>query len=72
MLTLFLGTDQVRDFATASRADVRAFAHFFHGMLAEGLYLPPSQFESVLLSLAHTEADVDHLVAAAGRVLAGR
>jgi len=72
MLTLFLGTDQVRDFATASRADVRAFADFFRGMLAEGLYLPPSQFESVLLSLAHTEADVDHLVAAAGRVLAGR
>jgi glutamate-1-semialdehyde 2,1-aminomutase len=72
MLTLFLGTDQVRDFATASRADVRAFADFFHGMLAEGLYLPPSQFESVLLSLAHTEADVDQLVAAAGRVLAGR
>ena len=72
MLTLFLGTERVRDFATASRADVRAFAGFFHGMLAEGLYLPPSQFESVLLSLAHTEADIDHLVAAAGRVLVGR
>ena len=72
MLTIFLGVERVRDFATASRADVRAFADFFHGMLAEGLYLPPSQFESVLLSLAHTEADVDLLVAAAGRVLAGR
>jgi glutamate-1-semialdehyde 2,1-aminomutase len=72
MLTLFLGAERVRDFTTASGADVRAFANFFHGMLAEGLYLPPSQFESVLLSLAHTEADVDHLVAAAGRVLAGR
>ena len=72
MLTLFLGVERVRDFATASLADVRAFADFFHGMLAEGLYLPPSQFESVLLSLAHTEADIDHLVAAAGRVLVGR
>jgi glutamate-1-semialdehyde 2,1-aminomutase len=72
MLTLFLGAERVRDFATASQADVRGFAGFFHGMLAEGLYLPPSQFEAVLLSLAHTEADVDHLVAAAGSVLAGR
>jgi glutamate-1-semialdehyde 2,1-aminomutase len=72
MLTLFLGAERVRDFATASQADVHGFAGFFHGMLAEGLYLPPSQFEAVLLSLAHTEADVDHLVAAAGRVLAGR
>jgi glutamate-1-semialdehyde 2,1-aminomutase len=72
MLTLFLGVEQVRDFSTASRADVDAFAHFFRGMLAEGVYLPPSQFEAVLLSLAHTEADVDRLVEAAHKVLAGR
>jgi glutamate-1-semialdehyde 2,1-aminomutase len=72
MLTLFLGVEQVRDFATASRADVDEFARFFHGMLAEGVYLPPSQFESVLLSLAHTESDVDRLVEAAHKVLAGR
>ncbi len=72
MLTLFLGVEQVRDFPTASRADVDAFAHFFRGMLAEGMYLPPSQFEAILLSLAHTEADVDRLVEAAHKVLAGR
>jgi glutamate-1-semialdehyde 2,1-aminomutase len=72
MLTLFLGVEQVRDFAAASRADVDGFARFFRGMLAEGVYLPPSQFESVLLSLAHSEADVDRLVEAAHKVLAGR
>jgi glutamate-1-semialdehyde 2,1-aminomutase len=72
MLTLFLGVEQVRDFPTASHADVEAFGHFFRGMLAEGMYLPPSQFEAVLLSLAHTEADVDRLVEAAHKVLAGR
>src|SRR5262249_12230919 len=72
MLTLFLGVEQVRDFPSASRADVEAFAGFFRGMLAEGIYLPPSQFEAVLLSLAHTEADIDRLVGAAQKVLAGR
>src|SRR5262245_42557272 len=69
MLTLFLGVEQVRDFPSASRADVEGFARFFRGMLAEGIYLPPSQFEAVLLSLAHTEADVDRLVEAAQKVL---
>src|SRR5262245_20047438 len=72
MLTLFLGVERVRDFGSASRADVEAFAGFFRGMLAEGIYLPPSQFEAVLLSLAHTEADIDRLVEAAQKVLAGR
>ncbi len=70
MLTLFLGVDAVRDFATATRADTAWFARFFEGMLAEGLYLPPSQFEALFLSLAHTDADVDRLVAGARRVLA--
>jgi glutamate-1-semialdehyde 2,1-aminomutase len=72
MLTLFLGVDAVRDFRTATLADTAAFARFFLGMLAEGFYLPPSQFEAMFLSLAHTDSDVDQLAAAAGRVLAGR
>jgi glutamate-1-semialdehyde 2,1-aminomutase len=39
-------------------------------MIGEGVYLPPSQFEAMFLSLAHTEADVDRIVAAARRALA--
>jgi len=70
MLTLFLGVREVSDQATARQADTGRFARFFTGMLAEGIYLPPSQFEAMFLSLAHTEADVDHLGAAARRALA--
>jgi len=72
MLTLFLGVDGVRDFQSATRADTAAFGRFFLGMLDQGVYLPPSQFEALFLSLAHDEADIDQLVGAARRVLAGR
>jgi glutamate-1-semialdehyde 2,1-aminomutase len=69
MLTLFLGVDQVRDYGSATRADPALFARFFRGMLEEGVYLPPSQFEAMFLSLAHGEADVELLGRAARRVL---
>jgi glutamate-1-semialdehyde 2,1-aminomutase len=72
MLTLFLGPTEVRDFSTATRADVGAFARFFAAMLDAGVYLPPSQFEAMFLSLAHTDADIDRLVGGAERALAGR
>jgi glutamate-1-semialdehyde 2,1-aminomutase len=62
----------VRDFPSASAADAEAFGRFFRGMLSEGIYLPPSQFEAMFLSLAHTESHIDSLVAVARRVLAGR
>ena len=71
MLTLFLGVDGVRDFQSALRADTAAFGRFFLGMLDQGVYLPPSQFEALFLSLAHDETDIDRLVGAARRVLAG-
>jgi len=72
MLTVFLGVDEVHDFPTATRADTGAFGRFFAGMLAQGVYLPPSQFEAMFLSLAHGESEIDRLVVAARRVLAGR
>jgi glutamate-1-semialdehyde 2,1-aminomutase len=71
MLTFFLGVDEVPDFAAAQRADTARFARFFHAMLAEGIYLAPSQFEAVFVSLAHTEAHVDRLGTAARRALQG-
>jgi glutamate-1-semialdehyde 2,1-aminomutase len=70
MLTLFLGVDEVTDYRSARRADRAQFARFFRAMLDEGVYLPPSQFEAMFLSLAHTEADVDRLGQAACRALA--
>jgi glutamate-1-semialdehyde 2,1-aminomutase len=70
MLTLFLGVDHVRDLSSARHADAAAYGRFFHAMLAEGVYLPPSQFEAMFLSLAHTESDVDLLGHAARCALA--
>ena len=72
MLTLFLGVDEAHDFRTATLADTGAFGRFFAGMLNQGVYLPPSQFEAMFLSLAHAEPEIDRLVGAARRVLAGR
>ncbi len=72
MLTLFLGVNEVRDYTSATHADTAAFGRLFLGLLAEGVYLPPSQFEAMFLSLAHTESDIDRLVDGARRVLAGR
>ena len=54
----------------AQRADPKRYAAFFHGMLARGVYLEPSQFEVNFISAAHTEADVDCLIEAARGALA--
>jgi len=69
MFTPFFGVDTVTDLSSASRCDTAKFARFFHGMLAEGFYLPPAQFESWFVSLAHGEDQIQALGEAATRVL---
>ncbi len=70
MWTLFLGVTAVRDADSARAANTELFGRWFRGMLAEGIYLPPSQFEAAFVSLAHTEAEIDGTVRAARQVLA--
>jgi glutamate-1-semialdehyde 2,1-aminomutase len=53
-----------------ARCNADRFKLFFHGMLKEGVYLAPSAFEAGFVSAAHTTADLDATIAAAGRVLA--
>jgi glutamate-1-semialdehyde 2,1-aminomutase len=65
MLTPFFTDRPVRDYLSALSADTQAYAAFFREMLAQGVYLPPSQFEAWFLSAAHTERDVDRTVRAA-------
>jgi glutamate-1-semialdehyde 2,1-aminomutase len=69
MLTLFLGVDRVRSYADAVRSDTSRFARYFRGMLEEGMYLPPSQFEAIFVSLAHEERHLEELGTAARRAL---
>jgi glutamate-1-semialdehyde 2,1-aminomutase len=68
MLTLFFQEGPVHNLDDAKKSDVERFAAFFQGMLAEGVYLPPSQFEAWFVSLAHTRSDLEATVAAARRV----
>jgi glutamate-1-semialdehyde 2,1-aminomutase len=65
MFTVFFSEKPVFDAASARAASTRRFGAFFHAMLENGVYLPPSQFEACFLSIAHTEADLDRTVAAA-------
>jgi glutamate-1-semialdehyde 2,1-aminomutase len=60
----FTGAGSVRDFDGASAQDTAAYAVFFHSMLDQGVYLPPSAYESWFLSSAHTDADLDRVLAA--------
>jgi len=71
MLSLFFGVPHVRNFSDAQRADHLAYAHFFERLLASGVHLPPSGYESWFLSLAHDDASIDAILAAAGEALAG-
>jgi glutamate-1-semialdehyde 2,1-aminomutase len=70
MLTLFFTDREVTDFESARASDLNRFNTFFHAMLAEGIYLPPSQFEVAFISAAHTESDIDHTIKAATRAFA--
>jgi len=45
------------------------FAKFFHAMLDRGINIPPSQFEALFISTAHTDADIDRTIAAAAESL---
>jgi glutamate-1-semialdehyde 2,1-aminomutase len=53
MFSLFFTPDLVRDMPTALASDARLFGRFFHACLADGVYLPPSAYESWFLSTAH-------------------
>jgi len=68
LLTVFFGVNHVRDYATATRSDTNMFARYFQGMIQRGIYLPPSQFEAMFISLAHSEAEIQETLTAAREV----
>lgn len=69
MFTLFFTKEEVFDYKTAMSSDTNKYSIFFRGMLNEGVYLAPSQFEANFLSLSHTEKDVEYTIEAAERIL---
>ena len=70
MMTLFFNSAEVTGWESVSTSDKEGFARFFHGMLDEGIYLPPSPYEAMFLSTAHSEADIQETIEAAQRALA--
>jgi len=70
MLTLFFCAGPVTDYATAKTADTARFGSFFRKMREAGVFLPPSQFEAMFVSLAHTDDDIDQIVSAARAAVA--
>jgi glutamate-1-semialdehyde 2,1-aminomutase len=64
MLTLFCHEGPVASYEDAAASDTERFGALFRHLLAAGIYVPPSQFECLFPSLAHTDEDVDRTVAA--------
>jgi glutamate-1-semialdehyde 2,1-aminomutase len=64
MLTLFCREEPVRDYDAAAASDTDRYAALFRHLLERGIYVAPSQFEAMFVSLAHTDADVDRTVEA--------
>ncbi|XP_031100523.1 glutamate-1-semialdehyde 2,1-aminomutase, chloroplastic-like [Ipomoea triloba] len=68
MFGFFFMDGPVYNFADAKNSDTAKFGRFFRGMLEEGVYFAPSQFEAGFTSLAHTPEDIQNTIAAAERV----
>jgi len=70
MFTLFFNAGPVRNGTDAAACDTKRFAVYFHAMQEEGVYIPPSQYESWFVSAAHTDEDIALTIAANERALA--
>ncbi|NJL37821.1 MAG: glutamate-1-semialdehyde 2,1-aminomutase [Leptolyngbyaceae cyanobacterium SM1_4_3] len=69
MFGFFFAEGPVHNYEDAKKSDLNKFARFHRGMLENGVYLAPSQFEAGFMSLAHTEADIDRTLDTARKVL---
>ena len=69
MSCCYFAEKPVHNMDEAMRSDRERFGKYFHGMLQEGVYLAPSQFEAGFISAAHDEAAIEKTVAAAAKVM---
>lgn len=70
MVGIFFTEEQVENYDTAKTSDTERFATYYRGMIEEGIFLPPSQFEGLFLSTAHSDADIDQTIQAVEKVFA--
>jgi glutamate-1-semialdehyde 2,1-aminomutase len=69
MMTIFFNQDEITGWETVAASDREGFGRFFHNMLEEGVYLPPSPFEAMFVSTAHSDEDIQATLEAARRAL---
>jgi len=69
MISVHFSESQVIDFATSASSDMQVFNKFFHFMLGQGIYLPPSAFETWFVSYALSKNDIDKTIDAAEQFL---
>jgi len=65
LLTIFFTETSVNNYTDAKKSDTARFGLFFQEMLRRGIFLPPSQYEALFVSAAHTDAEIDATIAAA-------
>ncbi|WP_338750449.1 glutamate-1-semialdehyde 2,1-aminomutase [Bacillus sp. FJAT-52991] len=65
MIGIFFTNENVMNYETAKTSDLELFAEYYKEMANEGIFLPPSQFEGLFLSTAHTDEDIEKTIAAA-------
>ena len=69
MMTMFFATDPVKDYGGAKKSDTAMYAAFFRELLSRGVFIAPAQFEALFVSAAHSDADIERTIAAAGESL---
>ena len=68
LMSVFFTNEKVTDYKTAVSSDTRQYAAYFNGMLEQGIYLAPSQFEAMFVSAAHTQEDLQKTEEAAASI----
>jgi glutamate-1-semialdehyde 2,1-aminomutase len=69
LITVFFSDETVSDYETAKKSDLSKFKRFFHALLENGIYWPPSQFEAAFVSLAHNDDDISLTLKAVDKAL---
>ncbi len=71
MMGMFFTEGPVTSFAQAKTCDLNRFSRYYNGMLENGIYLAPSQFEALFVSSAHNLEHLEETIRAAETVMAG-
>jgi glutamate-1-semialdehyde 2,1-aminomutase len=70
MVGFFFTNEEVTNYETAQTTDLALFKKYYQGMIKEGIFFPPSQFEGLFLSTAHSDEDIEKTIQAVNNVFA--